>query len=288
MGIDGARRALTARFAAAQLETANLDARVLIGHALGLSHSDMIMRAGEPIHADILTVIEGYALRRIGGEPVWQILGYRDFWKRRFKITHDVLTPRPETEGLVAAALELIKDVSVPRILDLGTGSGAVILSLLGERADAHGFAVDISQAALNVARENADSFGVECEFYLGAWQAPLNGLAPFDLIVSNPPYITDAAMGALPREVSGFDPDISLRGGADGLEAYRAIAAGLAAHLKPGGALALEIGYDQGQSVVDILRATGMGDICTLKDLSGHDRIVTALRRDDTPQSSG
>jgi release factor glutamine methyltransferase len=285
MHINAARKALTARLtSSAIIESADLDARLLIGHALGLSHSEMIMRADDEICPDILKTIESYALRRIDGEPVWQILGYRDFYNSRFQVTVDVLTPRPETEGLVEAALELIKDVKFPHILDLGTGSGAVILSLLGERKDAIGVAVDISESALIVARENARNLGKKCNFYQGSWYEALDVQASFDLIISNPPYITNAAMEGLPREVSGFDPDISLRGGADGLEAYRDIAAGLMRRLKPGGALALEIGFDQGDSVPDIMRAAGMGELRTLKDLAGHDRVVTAIRPNVAP----
>ena len=208
----------------AGLDSPDLDARLLVMAATGFSHADMIARGTELLSAEALELMSDYTERRLAGEPVDNILGSREFYGRSFKISKDVLSPRPETEMLVDAALEILKETPDARILDLGTGSGAIIISCLAEAAHAEGVAVDMSPEALTIAEKNAKTHGVadRLTFLHGSWFEPVTGV--FDIILSNPPYITDEAMKALDIEVAQFDPELALRGGADGLTAYRAI----------------------------------------------------------------
>ncbi len=275
--ITAARRDLTDQFRAARLETPDLDARILLMAATGLCHADLITRNGDRLSPGNSEKLAVMAERRLAGEPIDHILGYREFYGYRFEVTKDVLSPRPETELLVEVALAAIKNVKTPHILDLGTGSGAIVVSILAENPSATGIAVDLSEDALKIAQTNARTHNVNrrLDFLQGSWFEPITG--HFDIILSNPPYITDAAMGQLSREVANFDPDIALRGGPDGLEAYRAIIGGASAHLKPGGCLIFEIGYDQGQAVTALLKAANFRDIDLARDLAGHDRVIRA-----------
>ena len=279
LNVNSAKRFLMTQFREAGLDTPDLDARLLVMAATGFSHTDMITRGTEFPRAEIFDVIADYAARRLAGEPVDHILGKRDFYGRSFEVTKDVLSPRPETEMLVEAALAILADKPDSQILDLGTGSGAIIISILAESETARGTAVDISPRALEVARRNAKAHNVESrlEFHEGSWLDPVT--ASFDIILSNPPYITAAAMAELSPEVAQFDPDLALSGGEDGLVAYRIIANGAAAHLSPGGLLLLEIGYDQGASVSGLLWAAGFTDVTVHPDLAGHDRMIKAHR---------
>ncbi len=275
MSAGSLRRTLTAQFKHAGLESPALDAKLLIMAAANWSAADLILKSDEGLPQGVHQAIEAFAVRRLAGEPIDHILGYRDFYGRRFHISKDVLSPRQDTETLVDIVLRCIAKVKTPLILDLGTGSGAIIISVLAERLDAIGHAVDMSSAALAIARINAERHDVSGRLTLlrGDWLKPVT--RRFDVIVSNPPYITDAAMTALPREVTGFDPDLSLRGGADGLEAYRVITSGAARHLTPGGWLVLEIGYDQGVSVSHMLREQSYEAVEIGQDLAGHNRVV-------------
>jgi release factor glutamine methyltransferase len=276
--INTAKRDLAKQFLAAGLDTPDLDARLLLMAATGLSHADLIARSEAAISPDSAKLIANYAKRRLAGEPIDHILGCREFYGRKFKVTKDVLSPRPETELLVEAALNTIKNITAPRLLDLGTGSGAIIISILTENTEATGMAIDLSAAALTIAQANAQTHNVSdrLSFVQGSWFEPVTG--KFDIILSNPPYITDAAMGGLSPEVANFDPGLALRGGADGLDAYRAIIGGAPAHLKPGGYLIFEIGYDQGQAVTALLKAASFRDIDLARDLAGHDRVIKAV----------
>jgi release factor glutamine methyltransferase len=200
-----------------------------------------------------------------------QITGERLFWGRSFRVTGATLDPRPETEVLVAAALA----EPFARVLDLGTGTGCILLSLLADRPGTAGLGVDVSPAALAVAVENAARLGVVAEFRLSDWFAGVAGR--FDLIVSNPPYIAAAEMAGLAPEVRDWEPHLALTPGGDGLDAYRAIAGGVAAHLEPGGRLLLEIGPTQAAEVAALLAAAGLAGIEVLADLDGRDRVVAA-----------
>ncbi len=262
------------------METPDLEARLLIQAVTHFNSTDQILRGAEPLRLEEEKEIDALAVRRMSGEPIDHIMGFKEFYGRRFEISKDVLSPRPETEGLVDEVLKDLKDKTVPHILDLGTGSGAIIVSLLAETIDAVGTAVDLSSKALAVASINAKAHGVwdRLTVLQGDWFEPVEGT--FDVIVSNPPYITDAAMETLSPEVRAFDPDLALRGGADGLGPYHIIAAQAGEYLCAGGGLFLEIGYDQGPAVANMIRANGFAHVSVLKDLAGHDRIVKGWKR--------
>ncbi|MDB2437316.1 peptide chain release factor N(5)-glutamine methyltransferase [Hellea sp.] len=278
LSVNSAKRFVIGQLREAGLDSPDLDARLLVMAATGFSHADMIARGTDLLSTEALELMSDYTERRLAGEPVDNILGSREFYGRSFKINKDVLSPRPETEMLVDAALEILKETPDARILDLGTGSGAIIISCLAEAAHAEGVAVDMSPEALTIAEQNAKTHGVadRLTFLCGSWFEPVTGV--FDIILSNPPYITDEAMTALDIEVAKFDPELALRGGADGLTAYRAIISEAEAYLKPGGSLLLEIGYDQGQTVFNILQALPYEDVSIHRDLSGHERMIKAL----------
>jgi release factor glutamine methyltransferase len=249
-----------ARLAAADIPDPRREARRLARAGSGRAMAEMVAR-------------------RCRGEPMSHILGYRDFWHHRFEVTADVLDPRPETETLVAAALE----GAVERVLDLGTGSGCILLSLLAARPAARGTGTDLSPAALAVAARNAQALGVADRVTLhpSDWWDRVTGR--FELIVSNPPYIAADDMAGLQREL-GFEPRMALTDGGDGLSAYRAITAGVAAHLAPGGRLLLEIGPTQGAAVGAMVRAAGLGQVQVLPDLDGRDRVVTGTQGPSAP----
>ncbi len=258
---------------AAGIEGAPRDARLLAAEALGIAPDRLTLALPDPMPraaADRLCVLTD---RRAGGMPVARILGRRDFWGRTFRVTPDVLDPRPETETLVALALA----GPAGRVLDLGTGSGCILVSILAERAKARGTGSDLSEAALAVARDNAGRHGVadRADFVRADWWSGIAGR--FDLIVSNPPYIAAAEMAGLAPEVVAHDPAMALSPGGDGLDAYRAIASGAAAHAAPGARLLLETGRGQGADVAAILARAGLGDIAIHPDLNGHDRVVSA-----------
>lgn len=258
------------------MDSPDLDARLLIMAGTGWTQTDIILRGDDDLPDSMIGKIDAMADRRLAGEPIDHILGNREFYGRSFEISKDVLSPRPETEGLVDAALKSLKGMPAPHILDLGTGSGAIIITLLSEILGASGLAVDMSKAALTVAQTNARKHDVQdrLDFVCGSWLEPVDGV--FDLIVSNPPYITEAAMKELSREVAEFDPHMALYGGPDGLGPYRVIIPEAKAYLKAGAAFIFEIGYDQGAAVAALMTEHGYEGVQILKDLSGHDRVVT------------
>lgn len=278
MTITDAKRGLIKQFREAGLETPDLDARAILVAATGFTPTEIITRGGEDLSGDTICLLEDYTARRLSGEPVDHIQGFREFYGRRFKVNNDVLSPRPETEMLVDKALEILKFKDAAHILDLGTGSGAIILSILAETNAITGEAVDLSAAALKIAKENADAHDISgrVTFHQGSWFTPVSGC--FDIILSNPPYITATAMENLEKEVKGFDPDLALRGGTDGLDAYRAIISKAANYLVPHGTLLFEIGYDQGETVSHLLEEAGFSDIFVHQDLSAHDRMIKAV----------
>lgn len=275
-GAGTARNALATavtRLRAAKVPDPARDARLLLAHAMGVASDRLLLHLDEPLQPEGAERFSAALDARERRQPVSQIIGLRQFWGRAFKVTRDVLDPRPETEVLVAAALE----APFATVLDLGTGSGAIILSLLAERPDARGLGVDLSAAALAVARANATQLDLtaRADFRQSDWFEKVEG--GFDLIVSNPPYITAAEMTALAPETRDWEPAQALTPGEDGLEAYRRIAEAVGAHLNPGGRLLLEIGPSQPKAVSDLLRAAGFTDIGLLRDLDGRPRVVTA-----------
>jgi release factor glutamine methyltransferase len=264
-------------------ETPALDARLLLCLATGLSHEALIAHGQEPIAPDEAARLAGYVARRLDGEPVSRIKGVRDFYGRDFLIDSETLDPRPDTETLVDAALEAIaRDGSKDRplkLLDLGTGSGCILLTLLAELPLAEGVGTDTSEGALRVAGENARRLGVapRARFLAADWLDGVEGA--FDLIVSNPPYIPGAEIAGLAREVAVYDPRRALDGGPDGLDAYRRIAKEAAPRLAPGGQLLLEIGASQADSVLNLLRRAGflVDEGSVRRDLGGRSRCVLA-----------
>ena len=261
---------------------AQAEAREIVGRALGLSRAELVGRsapgvASQGVASEDLAEINAVLERRLAGEPLDSIIGEREFFGRLFRVTPDVLSPREDTEALVRATLAALDGVETPRVLELGLGSGAVAITLLAERPDMSVMGVDISPFALLVGENNAVRHGVADRLDLaeGSWFEPVEGR--FDAVVSNPPYITDAAMRTLEREVRDFDPALALAGGPDGLDAFRVIAGQARAHLEPGAPLLLEIGYDLGAGVAALLARAGFADVRVTPDLAGHDRVVIA-----------
>ncbi|WP_342149158.1 peptide chain release factor N(5)-glutamine methyltransferase [Methylorubrum sp. SB2] len=275
-----ALRRLTQAFAEAGLANPRGDARFLAEYALGLSSSELILQGQHPLGESGAQALGEAAARRLAGEPVARILGEWEFWGLPFRLSPETLVPRPDTETLVEAALRLFPDPARPlRIVDLGTGSGCILVALLHERPKSFGIGLDRSQDALATARDNAQANGIgtRAVFLRGSWLDALAG--PFDLIVSNPPYIAASVIPTLDAEVRGHDPLAALDGGPDGLDAYRAIFSQIARRpglLAPGGALALEIGYDQAEAVMALGAESGFSDITLNRDLAGHPRVVT------------
>jgi len=227
--VETARRALTARFKSGPIESAELDARILVGAALGLDLTGLIAAAHRPLTSDESLRLENSANQRLSGEPIARLVGYREFWGLPLKLSPATLVPRPDTETVVELSLEMLHAAPHPdrplRIADLGTGSGAILLALLSELPDAYGMGTDISVAALRTASENAAALGLaeRAGFIACDYARALSG--PFDLVVSNPPYIRSAEIAGLAVEVRDHDPLLALDGGSDGLDAYRGTA---------------------------------------------------------------
>ncbi len=270
-------REAAGRLAAAGVENAPRDARLLLAHALGVEPVDVIMRENDSIDILVLTAFEEAVQRRLRGEPVSRIRGWREFYGRRFAVTPDVLDPRPETELLVEQGLKRLAQAG--RLLDLGTGSGCILISILAERADAAGTGLDISPAALAVALHNAETLGVpgRATFIEGGWNHALPG--PFDLALSNPPYIAEAEMAGLATDVRGYDPHVALTPGGDGLDPYRAILRAMQDWLSPGGCIGFEFGIDQAGAVNMLMRQAGLTDIEVHRDLAGIERAAFGRR---------
>ncbi|MGB8621991.1 MAG: peptide chain release factor N(5)-glutamine methyltransferase, partial [Paracoccaceae bacterium] len=226
----------------------------------------------EPLAPDAQARFDSMIARRTGREPVSHITGTRAFYGRDFRVTAAVLDPRPDTETLIDHVLA----GCFSSVLDLGTGSGCILLTLLAERPGATGLGVDLSDAALCVARENAARLGVTTAEFIGSdWFDAVKGR--FDLIVANPPYIAAAEMSDLAPEVRDWEPRMALCPGDDGLSAYRSILSGATAHLAPGGRVLVEIGASQGQAVAGLFRQAGLDNIAVHADLGGKDRVVEA-----------
>ena len=252
---------------------AKLEARVLLGHALGVERAWLIAHEHDELPVLLLEKYESLLARRLAGEPVAYILGAKEFFGRSFKVTPDVLIPRPETELLVELALEKLPLDRSACILDLGTGSGCIAITLALERPDCEVLAVDQSAAALAVAQENASRLGAKLAFHLGSWyQALPHDAGKFDLIVSNPPYVAehDSHLAALVHE-----PSRALTSGTDGLDDIRLIVKGAAVWLAPGGWLMFEHGWDQGEACRRLLQAAGFAAVETRADLAGIGRVT-------------
>jgi release factor glutamine methyltransferase len=270
---SAALRAAVPRLQAAGIADAARDARVLLAYAMGIAADRLTLHLPDTLSPDAAAAFEAALVARINRQPVAQITGGRLFWGRRFKVTQDTLDPRPETENLVEEALRH----PFSDLLDLGTGTGCILLSCLAEMPQAQGIGTDVSAAALAVATENACMLGLEGRVRLIRSDWFSNVAGQFDLIVSNPPYIAADEMLGLSPEVLNWEPHLALSPGGDGLDAYRALARGAPAHLRAGGRLLLEIGPTQAAAVSTLLSAQGLQNIRTLNDLDGRDRVIVA-----------
>ena len=272
---------LAQAFRTAGIEDADVDARLLVGHALHLDRARLIAQSDRILEAREINVISALAARRLKREPVSRILGRKEFWSIALAITPDVLVPRPETETVVEGALDFVVRGGLRmeklRILDIGTGSGALLLALLRELPNATGTGTDISTGALKVARENAARCGVEgrCTFVVCDIASVVEG--PFDLLVSNPPYIAHDEITSLAPEVKNYDPTVALDGGDDGLAAYRAIAADAKRLLAPGARMFVELGAGQEAAVRDLFTNVGLTAGIARTDLAGIPRVLGA-----------
>ena len=275
MDLPAIRRDLVARLLDAGIEEAEIEARHLLSHVL--APASLAAALADPALSSWqkITRLADLATARLSRKPLSQILGSQPFWTLELAVTPDVLTPRADTETLVERVLAEGPGGEA-RILDLGTGSGAILLALLAERAGWSGLGVDLSPAALDVARRNAVRCGLDgrAAFREARWGEGLEDHG-FDVLVSNPPYIVREVLAGLEPEVRDHEPALALDGGEDGLDAYREIAADLARLLRPGGLFAFEIGYDQGASVSAIMRQAGGVDVTCCADLGGNDRVV-------------
>jgi release factor glutamine methyltransferase len=275
-------RDAAAALAAAGIDNVRFEARLLLAHAAGLSAEQLIARGTEPAPAGVAKTLRALAARRVGREPMAYIVGEREFWGLPFKVSPAVLVPRPDSETLIEAALVLMPDRQRPwRILDLGLGSGCLLLALLREYPAAGGVGLELSGDALAVASANAEALDVagRAELMLGDWRQPhwherLGG--PFDLIVSNPPYVEAGALDRLMPEVARFEPKLALDGGPDGLAAYRYIATAAAALMASSGHLLVEIGAGQALEISKIFASAGLVAPVRWKDLGGIDRVIS------------
>ena len=270
----------TDHFASKGIDTARLDAEILLAHALGTSRMQLYVDFEKPVLPEERAAYRELVQRR-GTEriPVSLLLGEKEFWSLRFRVTPDVLTPRPDTETLVQGALDRIPDRDAAwRVCDIGTGSGAIALAIASERPNAHVVATDISEAALKVAASNAEELQLSerVRFAQGNLLGPLDGEEPFDLVVSNPPYLARAEAEGLPPELR-HEPDAALFAGEDGLEVLRPLVAGARGVLKPGGHLLVELDPRQAEAVAAQCREAGFGEIVALRDLAGDQRVIAA-----------
>ena len=266
-------------FRRAELDSPELEARLLAEVAFGMDRLELVNRERENAMPQALASLHELAERRLRGEPLDRILGEKEFWGLRFKLNAATLAPRPETEMLVGRALAELLPIKRPRLLDLGTGTGCIPIALLSECADARAVATELSGEAIAAAQLNAVRHGVadRLDIRRGSWFDPLEPGERFDLITSNPPYIGTAVIATLAPEVRLHDPRLALDGGPDGLGAYRAIANEAGFFLKPAGLLLLEIGSSQASAVTAILSSAGFAEISVEPDLAGLDRMVVA-----------
>ncbi len=286
--VRSAVTALAQAFREAGLPTPELDARLLVLHACETSHEDYILTPDRPLSLEDMDRIAALQERRLAREPVSRIVGYREFWGRRFALGPATLDPRPDTETLIEAALDLMREedrtAGPLRILDLGAGTGCILLTLLAELPDAWGLGIDRNEAALRLAQRNARDLGVasRAAFACGDWLDAVDG--GFHLIVSNPPYIRSGDIAALEPEVGRHDPALALDGGEDGLDAYRRIIEEAARAALPGSWILVEAGQGQITEIVTLFDQAAWtpapGRCRIYSDLAGVERVVAIKRQ--------
>jgi len=271
-------RDAAARLSASDIPSAALDGRLLICRALGINETTIVGHPERTVSIDECARIDAAVNRRCAREPLAHIVGEKEFWSLNFHVSASVLTPRPDTETLIEAVLSARPDSQEAlRILDLGTGSGCILLTLLSEYPNACGVGIDISPDAIEVAGTNARTLGLQgrSAFVCANWCDPLN--ARFDVIVSNPPYIPENDIQNLEPEVAAFEPLGALTGGKDGLDAYRTLADLMPRFLKNQGLAAFEIGMGQSNAVVTLLKDAGLSALNVRRDLAGVERVICA-----------
>ena len=283
ISIAGIVDAAARRLAQARVENPRLDAELLLAQAAGVTRA--ILFAGSiELHDETQRRFEALIRRRVAREPLAYITGRKEFYSLEFEVGPGVLVPRPETETIVDVALEFAAERRNCRLLDIGTGCGAIALAIASNAPGVRVVATDISTDALAIAHRNAVRFGLESRarfVHADCWDT-LDGGEPlgwFDIVVSNPPYVCDSEIARLEPEIRNFEPRVALDGGPDGLESYRRIVAGLGDHLVDGGAVVLEVGEGQAAAVAAMLQAAGCVDVSVLNDLSGTPRAVHAIR---------
>ena len=263
----------TIKLSRSGIEGAARDARILTAYAFEIPISELSLKLDELVSEQIISELEKFILRRINREPISKILGKREFWGRSFSISENVLDPRADTETLI----DFVIEKPVKSVLELGTGSGAIAVTLACEWKEVHLTAVDISEDAISMAKINAEKFNVQnkIHFLKSDWFESVRG--SFDLIISNPPYIGLVEQGEIAAEVIKYDPEVALFAGRDGLEAYKRIIPKLANFLNPDGLVVLETGASQSNEVKKMMNEVGFIDAKIVKDLSGKDRLVSA-----------
>ena len=263
----------TIKLSRSGIEDAARDARILSAFVLEIPISELSLNVDEPVSHQIISKLEKLILRRIHREPISKILGRREFWGRTFSINENVLDPRGDTETLI----DFVMEKPVKSVLELGTGSGAIAITLACEWKEVHVTAIDISEEALSLAKSNAEKFNVQnkIDFFKSDWFEAVKG--SFDLIISNPPYIGLIEKDEISTEVIKYDPEIALFAGRDGLDAYKKIIPNLAKFLNPDGFVVLEIGAYQSNQVKNMMNAVGFIDTKIIKDMSGKDRLVAS-----------
>ncbi|PST17880.1 peptide chain release factor N(5)-glutamine methyltransferase [Rhizobium sp. JAB6] len=277
--VSGLLQEVRARFAEADLDDPATEARILVGGLLHLSATRLVTRGSEPVSEDDAARVRAAIARRLDHEPVYRILGEREFYGLSLRLSAATLEPRPDTEILVDTMLPYVRrlesQIGNIHILDIGTGTGAICLALLHECPGAKGVGSDISSEALETARGNAERNGLAARFRTahGSWFDAIH--ERFHVIVSNPPYIVSNVISTLAPEVKDFDPPAALDGGLDGLDAYRAIAKDAARFLHPGGMIGVEIGYDQRETVTSIFEGAGFSLVKAVRDYGQNDRVL-------------
>ena len=270
------QRKLSNNFSTIGIDTPELDARIILKEVLSLNDKDLILKESFDIPEEVIEKIIKIESRRLNGEPISKIFKKRDFYNSTFVISHDVLDPRPETELIVEIANNYINKNEVKNILDLGTGSGCILLSILKENRMINGLGIDLSKEAISIAKQNSKKLNLETQsnFLISNWMSSVN--YKYDLVVSNPPYIASEDIKKLSKSVKIYDPILSLDGGDDGLNSYRLIASDLKRIISMNALIIIEIGYNQSIQVIDIFKKNDFKLIKKYNDINGLDRVLT------------
>ena len=270
------QRKLCNNFSTIGIETPELDARIILKEVLSLDDKDLILKESLDIPEEMIEKIITIESRRLNGEPISKIFKKRDFYNSTFVISNDVLDPRPETELIVEIANNYINKNEVKNILDLGTGSGCILLSILKENRMINGLGIDLSKEAISIAKQNSKKLNLETQsnFLVSNWMSSVN--YKYDLVVSNPPYIASEDIKKLSKSVKIYDPILSLDGGDDGLNSYRLIASDLKRIISMNALIIIEIGYNQSLEVIDIFKKNDFKLIKKYNDINGLDRVLT------------